>query len=581
LYSVRAIAHGSHLLNFVEVRLKVFCCNIFSHCSSGTIPHHELKAPESHTRRGFSCPNADSWYHAAASESDVVLWGIEDIPTVRTQVRGLIAAGALLLVVAAALFAQGRASSSSQKFAYHGGSMQGRSLDASLFGPDLKFRSKDYTTGTNPQSIQVGDFNEDGKLDVVMVDYSGGGAGSVSVFLGNGDGTFQAKTDYATGDGPDSVVVADLNGDGHLDLAVADDTGTAVSVLLGNGDGTFQAHKDYAAGSFPHWVAVGDFNGDKALDLAVTNEGDNTVGVLLNNGDGTFQAMKTYATAVEPYSVAVADFNQDGFADLAVTGYYASVVSILLGEGNGKFKNHVDYDTGTAPAALIVGDFNGDGYVDLVTANYNNGNTGSASVLLGKGDGTFGSHKDFTSGTGPDGVAAGDLDGDGIPDLIVANLIGDSISVLLGKGDGTFGTPTDFNTGKYPIGIAVGAYSGQVAGSADLAVTNDLSTSMSVFLNLAATRITLASSPNPSKHGQPVTFTVTVTSALKRKAAPTGSVTFKDGSKKLGSVKMANGTAKFTTSKLSAGNHQITANYSGDSQFNPGISAVLVQKVKP
>ena len=120
---------------------------------------------------------------------------------------------------------------------------------------------------------------------------------------------------------------------------------------------------------------------------------------------GTFGTMQTFATGREPFSVAAADFNHDGKIDLAVTGYYASIVSILLGNGDGTFKSHVDYATGTAPAVVAVGDFNGDGKADLVTANYNNGQTGSASVLLGNGDGTFQGHVEYQAGTGPDGLA--------------------------------------------------------------------------------------------------------------------------------------------------------------------------------
>lgn len=347
----------------------------------------------------------------------------------------------------------------------------------------LKFTRTDYPTGVNPQSIVVGDFNKDGNLDFAQVNYNGGSSGSVNVFLGNGDGTFQSGVTYPAGNGPDALAVGDVNGDGNPDLVVGDDTGAAVSVLIGKGDGTFPTLQKYTAGEFPHWVALADFNGDGKPDIAVTNEGDNNVGVLLNNGDGTFGAMKTFATAVEPYSVAAADFNHDGKIDLAVTGYYASVVSILKGRGDGTFKTHVDISTGTAPAVVVVADFNGDGNRDLATANYNNGQTGSVSVLLGNGDATFQTHEDYQAGTGPDGLAVGKFNGDRFDDLAVANLIGGTMSILPGNGDGTFGANVDFPTDEYPLGIAAGRFHGNKKPNEDVIVTNDLSTTANFFFN--------------------------------------------------------------------------------------------------
>jgi len=352
-----------------------------------------------------------------------------------------------------------------------------------LLACTLKFKSSSYVTGTDPQSIVVGDFNKDGKLDFAEVNYSNGGSGSVSIFLGKGNGRFEPKMEYATGPGPDALALGDVNGDGNVDLVVGNDLGASVSVLLGNGDGTFQAPQNYRVGEYPHWVTLADFNGDKKLDIAVTNEGDNNVGVLLNNGDGTFSSMKNFATAQEPYSVAAADFNDDGRIDLAVTGYYASVVSILLGNGDGTFQTHVDTPTGTAPAVILARDFNGDRKIDMATANYNNGQTGSVSILLGNGDGTFQAHKDYQVGAGPDGLAVGDFNGDKFADLAVANLIGNTMSILPGNGDGTFGAAVNFATGKYPLGVAVGEFHGNSRKKQDVIVTNDLSATATVFLN--------------------------------------------------------------------------------------------------
>jgi hypothetical protein len=178
--------------------------------------------------------------------------------------------------------------------------------------------------------VAIGDFNGDGKSDLVV---NNANDNTVSVLLGNGDGTFQAQVTYQAGSGPYSVTLADLNGDGKLDLVVPNAYDQTVSVLLGNGDGTFQTQATYLAGVFPASVAVGDFNGDGKPDLVVALQGAYSVSVLLGNGDGTFQTHVLYqvAGAGFPTSVLTGEFNGDGVADIAVAGYAADQVSILLG----------------------------------------------------------------------------------------------------------------------------------------------------------------------------------------------------------------------------------------------------------
>jgi len=323
-----------------------------------------------------------------------------------------------------------------------------------------------FGAGSGPTGVATGDFNGDGRLDLAVANLR---SNNVSVLLGNGDGTFQAAVNYGAGSRPISVAVGDFNGDGKLDLAVSNNGSDNVSILLGNGDGTFQTPMDYGAGSLPDSVAVGDFNGDGKLDLAVSNDGSDNVSILLGKGDGTFQAHVDYATGQYPSSVAVGDFNGDGKLDLAVANFGTNNASILLGKGDGSFQTAVDYGAGSNPYSVAVADFNGDGKLDLAVANVG-ASPANVSVLLGKGDGTFQAHVDYTTGQYPSSVAVGDFNGDGKLDLAVANDADSDVSILLGNGDGTFQTSVNYGAGSNPYGVAVGDFNGD--GRLDLATAD-------------------------------------------------------------------------------------------------------------
>jgi hypothetical protein len=325
-------------------------------------------------------------------------------------------------------------------------------------------------------AVAIADLNGDGKPDLVVANYL---SNSVSVLLGNGNGTFQPQSAFATGSGPLSVAAADFNGDGKLDLVVGNYGSQSVSVLLGNGDGTFQSQTAFATGSFPTSVQATDLNGDGKADVVVADLGSNKVSVLLGNGDGTFQSQSVFATGATPRSVAVADFNGDGKPDLVVANDNSRNVSVLLGNGNGTFQSQVTFATGTLPSSVAVADFNGDGKADLVVTNENM--LGSVSVLLGNGDGTFQSQTTYHTGMLPSSVAVTDINGDGNADLIISNEGANDISVLLGNGDGTFQHQTTFATASAPYFVAVGDVSGD--GRPDAVVATYDSESVSVLLN--------------------------------------------------------------------------------------------------
>jgi hypothetical protein len=240
-----------------------------------------------------------------------------------------------------------------------------------------------YPAGNTPNSAAVADFNGDGFPDLVFSDAKDS---YVNVLLGDGNGAFQFPQSFGTDYEPLFVTVGDFNGDGRPDLVVSsisNVTGVIIglgdlSIFLGNGDGSFQAAVDYSVGKVPDSVASGDFNGDGNADLAVANLQSNTISVLLGNGAGIFQTAVNYGTGSHPASVAVGDFNGDGKKDLVVANSDSSTLGVLLGNGDGTFQAAINYTIGSGPESVAVGEFNGDGRSDLAVAT-----SSGVSILLG------------------------------------------------------------------------------------------------------------------------------------------------------------------------------------------------------
>jgi Calx-beta domain/FG-GAP-like repeat len=350
-----------------------------------------------------------------------------------------------------------------------------------------------YAVGLVPYestAVVTADFNGDGRLDLAVTNNF---SNTVSVLLGNADGTFQPARTSANGLYPHSLVVGDFNADGKLDLATA--SYVDVNVLLGNGDGTFQPPINTYLGSDLMSVAVGDFNADGKLDLGLlfnfsTDPYSNADGaiVMLGNGDGSFSGSSTTALGSGGFGcAAVADFNGDGKLDFATpnSAYGYGTVSVLLGDGLGNLQPPTDFSIGSdSPVSIAAGDVNGDGNIDLVTANSNSYfNTHTVSVLLGDGLGSFGPAKLYaTTGIYPSSVVFGDVNRDGQVDLILttASDTNRDVSVLFGIGGGAFSAPRNFDAGSYPRDVVAGDFNGD--GWLD-AATITYPASVSVLIN--------------------------------------------------------------------------------------------------
>jgi type II secretory pathway component GspD/PulD (secretin) len=227
------------------------------------------------------------------------------------------------------------------------------------------------TTGHGPIALATGQFNLKNAADHTDLAVVNQQDNTVSILLANGDGTFtQANSSpIGVGHAPSGVAVADFNGDGYPDLAVTNQNDNSVSILLGNGDGTFRAGVVIVPGNGPIATATADFNNDGFQDLAVVNNSDNTVAVFLGNGDGTFAAPGTFPTGVSPVSLVVGDFNQDGLEDMVVVNQSDSTISLLVNASGGQFSLPLDLGVGSEPAGITSADFNGDGLPDVAVAD--------------------------------------------------------------------------------------------------------------------------------------------------------------------------------------------------------------------
>lgn len=328
---------------------------------------------------------------------------------------------------------------------------------------------------SNIEYLSAGDINNDGIKDLIGVGMNEAGFEYVFVLSGNGNGTFQTSIDYGTGRYRDTTVssitagtIGDFNGDGKLDLVVIDSAGT-VSMFLGNGDGTFQSGIDFISGIFssPPSIVGGDFNGDGKLDIALANGYVDHITILFGDGLGSFSSISDYATGFFPRSIVAGDFNNDGFLDLATANGYDSV-SILIGNGDGTFQPRTDLiasafygGSGGHPISITSGDFNGDGKIDLAVGDGQYG--GSYQLFPGNGDGTF-QERYITGHVGYGAtetplawITSGDFDGDGKLDFAaICWYYVDGLVMLKGNGNGTFGTPN--SNGTVSVGYYLSGY---------------------------------------------------------------------------------------------------------------------------
>ncbi len=381
-----------------------------------------------------------------------------------------------------------------------------------------------YPTGSVPNGIAVGDLNGDGIPDIVTAD---AGSDSISVLIGNKDGTYQPRQVYKVGQNPSSVALADIDGDGHLDAIVTNNDDNTVTIWWGKGDGTFSGSTLLGTtGNGPHRIAVGDLDGDGRLDIAVVDWTSTTANIFFNDGNRQFTTA-TLGTWGQPDSIALGDLNGDGMLDIVVGGERESV---YINQGGRKFKSTGNFQPTDHSDEVIIADINHDGKGDVISASMHES---TINILYGNGDGTLDDNTNdiviYPLSGGANSLILQDVNGDGIPDLIVGYTTGSTISVLIGTSDGHFlarndssitgsadhivathlsnndnvdligssstsntvillygspgvalGAPSVFPVGNSPSGIAVGDLNGD--GNPDLVTTNTVDNTVSVLL---------------------------------------------------------------------------------------------------
>ena len=330
-----------------------------------------------------------------------------------------------------------------------------------------------------PYFVSTADFNNDHLVDIAVVN---SWSETLGIFLGYGNGTFSDQITYSTGSSskPISLAVGDFNNDNYLDLVVANSNGGTISVFLGYGNGSFQAPRAYSTGNStkPYSVAVADFNRDRQLDIVVSVAGEvsqHHIWVFFGTGNGSFRGKKVYSMSNQskPIWVAVDDLNKDAIPDIVVANYLAGNICILFGHGNGSFGRVLKLSTGedSRPLSVALGDINRDSNIDIVVADYY---SSSIFLFFGNGNGSFSSPKISSADSNSDlqAVILSDINNDTVLDILLCdyNVLNSSIGILYGFGDGNFTLPKIYPTGlnSWPYMIATGDFNDD--GRVDLAI---------------------------------------------------------------------------------------------------------------
>ncbi len=408
-------------------------------------------------------------------------------------------------------------------------------FDNSLFPAGaMNFNPKvDFAPTNNSYGFAFGDVDGDGKTDMVIANTLGSG---VSVFRNiSTTGTiasssFAAKVDFATAAGARAVSIVDMDGDGKLDIVVGNINSNNVSVLLNTStsgsvtSGSFAAAVSYAVGTSPVNIVTGDFDGDGKADVAVTNNGSTTMSILRNlsaNGSISLAGKIDFTTGASPLGIAAGDIDGDGKLDIAVTNSSAATVSVFRNTSSigsissGSFAAKVDFTTGTSPSGVSIGDIDGDGKPDILVGNTSSNTLSLFRNIASSGSLTTGSLEakvDYTTGTGANYIALGDLDGDGKVDIAVSNLTSNTVSLFRNANSaagsftsGSLAAKVDLVTGNSPNIVWIGDLDGD--GRPEIATNNYNGLNASIMRGSNPPPTITAVSPNTAIPGSTITLT--------------------------------------------------------------------------
>ena len=347
---------------------------------------------------------------------------------------------------------------------------------------DFEFRQP-TTIDSTPSAMVSADFDGNGTRDIAIAMHP---TGQVRIMLNGGDADLSPGPLIDVGILPIGIATGDLNADGHADIVVTNDGSYTASVILGNGDGTFQPRVDIACGANPQGVDLGDVDGDGDLDIVIANVSIASVTVLRNNGNGTFAPrVTTPVTGMNFETVRLGDLDNDGDLDLAVTHLSAHHVSVLSNDGTGAFAVLTSFSIyvpsqGPGPSMIAIGDIDSDGIVDLVIGC----NNGAPRTVRNNGDGTFGPHVPQSNfGVVSRSLELADINGDGNLDAIVGVVVGFRVGVALGNGAGQFSSVTLFSSVASAVSTCVGDFTGD--GRLDIVSASALEGKLVILRNAA------------------------------------------------------------------------------------------------